>query len=405
MSSSSVSLESLRQTLEGGHSHLQGNVPQESERSLGNAPDVDDGANRRSSDGNSYRTASSAPFSFGMLSKQIDGYVRGMPFAFYTEPELATIYIVEGVYRSLRDKQFTLVAEEDAEIAIQASGYETCFYRIHFDDIASRTLGSVSWRGCENVESTFSTDSGRMEVLIHLSPIRARRDGVSQMGFLEGLKSVDGHALDPQDESGDGDKADKPASEESSRDANDERKADPLRSRPATGLHAQTTNDSRKKSKEDVENAKLHRISVRSNVAGTLVAADKSCELPCTLDLPSNEPYEVRPRVGARQIGLAYSSSAQGDGDISIDFCSMIVRIQESYVAGDPSPYQVADIAVNGRLAVRQSDKAKFVLPCGAYEIDARTETESGRLEGKMSVDVNERAKTYVFAIPLSFVE
>lgn len=54
------------------------------------------------------------------------------------------------------------------------------------------------------------------------------------------------------------------------------------------------------------------------------------------------------------------------------------------------------------RQLARQTDKATFILPCGTHEIKARTDTEFGRLEGSLSVDMTDRSKTHVYAISLS---
>ncbi|MBS7381490.1 MAG: serine/threonine protein kinase, partial [Bradymonadales bacterium] len=179
MSQSPVSLETLRQMLEAAR--LGNDLPQNGDYSNGAVVDIDDRTAVLPSDGEAYRSISASSFVYDAPKTRKHSFARGVPFAFYTEPSSATIYVVEGVYRDLEDKHFLLVAEQDTEVAIQAAGYETCFYRVHFDDIATRTLGNVSWRGCAGVESTFSLHAGQMQVLVHLNPIRAwRNDGDEQ---------------------------------------------------------------------------------------------------------------------------------------------------------------------------------------------------------------------------------
>ena len=387
MSQSPVSLETLRQTLEAAR--LGNDLPQNGDYSNGAVVDIDDRTAVLPSDGEAYRSISASSFVYDAPKTRKHSFARGVPFAFYTEPSSATIYVVEGVYRDLEDKHFLLVAEQDTEVAIQAAGYETCFYRVHFDDIATRTLGNVSWRGCAGVESTFSLHAGQMQVLVHLNPIRAwRNDGDEQ--------NIDSDQRQPQDNAEERDPIDNGA-----RGVAEARTANRTRPRTSTP-RAQELNEIRQNAQSAEKNSAIDRISARTNVLATLASADESCELPCTLDVPRNGHYEVRPRVSSRQIGVNYSATAQGDRNVSVDFCKMIVRIQESYVPGDPSPYQVADISIDERQLARQTDKATFILPCGTHEIKARTDTEFGRLEGSLSVDMTDRSKTHVYAISLS---
>lgn len=387
MSQSPVSLETLRQTLEA--TRLGNDLPQNGDNSNGAAVDIDDRTAVLPSDGEAYRSISASSFVYDAPKTRKHSFARGVPFAFYTEPSSATIYVVEGVYRDLEDKHFLLVAEQDTEVAIQAAGYETCFYRVHFDDIATRTLGNVSWRGCAGVESTFSLHTGQMQVLVHLNPIRAWRNDGNEQNIDSDQRQAQYNAevRDPIDNGARG--------VAEARTAN--------RTRPRTSTpRAQELNEIRKNVQSVEKNSAIDRISARTNVRATIASADESCELPCTLDVPRNDHYEVRPRVSSRQIGVNYSATAQGDRNVSVDFCKMIVRIQESYVPGDPSPYQVADISIDERQLARQTDKATFILPCGAHEIKARTDTEFGRLEGSLSVDMTDRSKTHVYAISLS---
>ena len=387
MSQSPVSLETLRQTLEAAR--LGNDLPQNGDYSNGAVVDIDDRTAVLPSDGEAYRSISASSFVYDAPKTRKHSFARGVPFAFYTEPSSATIYVVEGVYRDLEDKHFLLVAEQDTEVAIQAAGYETCFYRVHFDDIATRTLGNVSWRGCAGVEATFSLHAGQMQVLVHLNPIRAwRNDGDEQ--------NIDSDQRQPQDNAEERDPIDNGA-----RGVAEARTANRTRPRTSTP-RAQELNEIRQNAQSAEKNSAIDRISARTNVRATLASADESCELPCTLDVPRNGHYEVRPRVSSRQIGVNYSATAQGDRNVSVDFCKMIVRIQESYVPGDPSPYQVADISIDERQLARQTDKATFILPCGTHEIKARTDTEFGRLEGSLSVDMTDRSKTHVYAISLS---
>ena len=387
MSQSPVSLETLRQTLEA--TRLGNDLPLNGDNSNGAVVDIDDRSVVLPSDGEAYRSISASPFVYDAPKTRKHSFARGVPFAFYTEPSSATIYVVEGVYRDLEDKHFLLVAEQDTEVAIQAAGYETCFYRVHFDDIVTRTLGNVSWRGCAGVESTFSLHTGQMQVLVHLNPIRAwRNDGNEQ--------NIDSDQRQAQDNAEVRDPIDNGA-----RGVAEARSANRTRPRLSTP-RAQELNEIRKNVQSVEKNSEIDRISARTNVRATIASADESCELPCTLDVPRNGHYEVRPRVSSRQIGVNYSATAQGDRNVSVDFCKMIVRIQESYVPGDPSPYQVADISIDERRLARQTDKATFILPCGAHEIKARTDTEFGRLEGSLSVDMTDRSKTHVYAISLS---
>ncbi len=346
-----------------------------------------------------YVAAAQSPMTYGPIFSHARKFSRGVPFAFYTSPDEATIYIVEGVYRALEDKHFLLVAEEDTEVAIQAPGYETCFYRVHFGDLTRRSLDYAAWRGCESVESAFSARTGRMEIFAKLSPMRARRDGEQKSGILringdgdakiQNIAGVDAFDADVSDKSEyhESDGAFVPTGGTESRE-----KA------PKLGRRAKETAEM---PSDGAAESEVYAVSGQSNRAARLVSQGRSCDLPCTAMLLKGAPYEIRPNVSGRQIGIPVRGAVTGTQTVAAEFCRAAVRIQESYAPGDPSPYQAADIAADGRVYAQQTETATFILPCGVHDFEAHADTAYGRLSGRIRADLRDGAKSHVFSIAL----
>ena len=347
-----------------------------------------------------YGAASQSPMTYGPIFSFARNFSRGVPFAFYTSPDAATIYIVEGVYRALEDKHFLLVAEEDTEVAIQAPGYETCFYRVHFGDLTHRLLDYVSWRGCESVESSFSARTGRMEIFAALSPMRARRDGDQNSGILRINGGIDGKVQDIADvgefRADISENSELHASEGTSSASGDS----------GSRVNAHTAGRRAKETGEMMPDGSVgietYAVSARSNRDARLVSSRQSCDLPCTAMLSKGESYEIRPNVSGHQIGIPVRGAVTGTQAVDAEFCRAAVRIQESYAPGDPSPYQAADIAADGQVYARQTDTATFILPCGVHDIEAHADTAYGRLSGRIRADLRDGAKSHVFSVALS---
>ena len=96
-------------------------------------------------------------------------------------------------------------------------------------------------------------------------------------------------------------------------------------------------------------------------------------------------PFEIRPQVSGRKVAVPYRGKFS-EGRVRVDFCEATVRIEESYVSGDPSPYQVADIYLDGRRVAQQVSIVRLVAPCQTYRIEARTNANAGVLRGNASV-------------------
>ena len=79
----------------------------------------------------------------------------------------------------------------------------------------------------------------------------------------------------------------------------------------------------------------------------------------------------------------------------------MTIRILESFIEGDPAPYQLSDIAIDGRVAAHQVDRASFVLPCGSHTVTARTQSGAIRLSASATIQTDD-SKPVVQAIRLA---
>lgn len=363
----------------------------------------------------SYREMSSRSLLPGDWAGRSDFYARGVPFAFYTLPAEATIYIVEGVYRALESKHFLLVAGQDTEVAIQAPGYETCFYRVHFDREGSTHFDSIQGSGCASMETTFSMRTGRVEVFVGLASIRAVRTADEKRMELESSK-FNAEISDTSEEvssraiqgsagaRGDGIEAEVQGARRSGESDKDGRKGGEAVGRGRGRLSSKGSKalSAQEKSRAEARLPEILSFGVRSNRRAMLISGGESCELPCELPLEKGSAYEVKPFVKGRQIGIPYAGVAQVGGALRVEFCQLTVRIRESFVPGDPAPYQVADIAIGDRVYARQSDRGVFILPCGKYAVRAQIDTESGRLEGQMEVDLTDGSQAYIQSMQLS---
>lgn len=300
------------------------------------------------------------PMKFENFTRQSRSYFLGVSFAFYTEPEEATIYIVEGTYRALEGKQFVLAADDRFEMAIQAPGYATCLYRVLFDD--NGKFDRIESHNCESVTSVFSLRTQRMEVLISLEPIRVQREAEMRDSTAE-------TTVEPK----------MPNAQETPQ----EKAAAPKKERK-TRVQKQTPSSSEPPQKQE----KL-KFGAKANRDATLRIGERMCDLPCELEGEANEAFAIRPKESGRTIGMAQTGRLSKNEWRDVRFCDLTIRIAESYIADDPAPYQAADIYVDGVLAVQQVERAHIVTTCGPHEIKAQTLSNFGKLTGNASVKLD----------------
>lgn len=329
-------------------------------------------------------------------------YRSGVPVLFRTEPESATLYIVEGGYRALDGKSVQLLTDRDVEIALQAPGYETCMFRVRFNGGGGEAFQNMDWENCLGVSAKLSADSHRIDVDVRLMPLRGRSVGTEDVDE----DSVEADGLNPSggatEEKGQMEQDGKRVVPETTADSlersadSSETEQDSIDAKDAALPSSKTARENEKaRSKEKTAargETRLSRTaqknvtsSVSASVASRLVAGELRVSLPADVSLPEGTSFEIQPLVSGRKIAVPYRGKFGAEG-IRVDFCEATVRIEESYVPGDPSPYQVADIYLNGRRIASQASLVRLVAPCQIYEVEARTTSSSARLRGRATV-------------------
>ena len=327
-------------------------------------------------------------------------FTKGVPVGLHTLPDQSSIYIVEGEYRALDGKQFVLLPGRDVEIAIQSLGYETCLMRFRFDE--KHKFEKIHWERCGKTESFFDIFHGRFEYLVALEPMRARN-----------IESVNGDSGDTASAS----ERDAAASARGSDgETSDVQELEKTPSRPRKNASAKSAVEpvrGENKTRHDASRTRADNRDISRNVAVQLTSTrsaaaksgESSCRIPCAVYGAQGEGYEVVPEVSGRQIAIPYRASFHagqgGKNSDNIRFCEMTIRILESFIEGDPAPYQLSDIAIDGRVAAHQVDRASFVLPCGSRAVTARTPGGAIRLCASATIQTDD-SKPVVQAIRLA---
>lgn len=128
------------------------------------------------------------------------------------------------------------------------------------------------------------------------------------------------------------------------------------------------------------------KIKAKANREAFLTFNGQKLSLPSEVSIASGQDWNVTPVVSGRYIAISKTGKYEQDQEISAQFCELIVRISESFVPNDPSPYQIADIYIDGVLYARKSDTASFVLPCGNHEIQAKYDDTHISLEARATI-------------------
>ena len=310
----------------------------------------------------------------------------GVPLHFVTEPEAATLYIVEGGYRAFEGKSVQLLTDRDVEIALQAPGYETCMFRLKSWGSSAHAFRDVGWEDCLGVSSRLSLAEQRLDVDVRLKPLRSKVSEPEKAGpetaevpespesaeaglaaasdVPEGVAETEGNAPDVSRVPSDGEAVAKSSGKGQSREK---------------GMAGRDENRIAKPARKIVSS------SVSASVAANLVADGQKFALPAEVSLPVGTPFEIQPQVSGRKVAVPYRGKF-GEGVIRGEFCEATVRIEESYVPGDPAPYQVADIYLDGRRIASSASLVRVVAPCQSYDIEARTGGGGASLRGRLSV-------------------
>lgn len=334
-------------------------------------------------------------------------YRSGVPVLFRTDPESATLYIVEGGYRALDGKSVQLLTDRDVEIALQAPGYETCLFRVRFNGGGGEAFQNMDWVDCLGVSARLSADSHRIDVDVRLRPLRGRNGGADKDDDRVEAAMQDADAAAPEkavapeknvqladegrgvvpEAAGDSmERAADSAGAELDSQAEADASSPALRTaRENEKIRTKEKNSAREETRLPKTAQNKISSSVSASMASRLVAGELRVVLPAEVSLPEGTAFEIQPLVSGRKIAVPYRGRFGADS-IRADFCEATVRIEESYVPGDPSPYQVADIYLNGRRVAAQASIVRLVAPCQAYEVEARTASSTARLRGSATV-------------------
>ncbi len=328
------------------------------------------------------------------ISTLSEGYMRGLPFLFRTGPEEATIYVVEGEYRKLDGKQVNLLPSHDVEIAIQAPGYETCLFLVQFSQSEGDADHGMKWQNCAGVSTRFSVQEQRVEVDVRLKSIRAQEfDGAIGLDPKPGNEVPEVRQVAPEKAEETVDVSEGRASVDENVQVSPEVENKPEKVVPKpekkekrSGSEKRPEKKAVKEPEKKAEQSVVH-ASVKANVSGVIKVNGQRYELPAQIDVESGTAVEIEPKVTGRRKGISWRGKVTGEV-VEVSFCEASVRINESYVAGDPAPYQISDIYLNGALVVKQADSAHFVLPCGTYELDAKIHAGERELKAHRTMTV-----------------
>lgn len=270
----------------------------------------------------------------------------GLPFVFQTNPQHATIYVVEGNYHNLNGKSVVLKPGKNVEIAIQAPGYESCFLKLTFKETEKVTFESMTWQNCASTYTQFSVQDHQLALVAQLTPIRADRNDVAPMP-----------------------KTEEHVQSEASTTAQVAPKSKPVVKKR---INAE---------KPAPQMAITHHIQTShpalANVDGATV------QLPGNLTAKQDTKIKITPKVSGKTVAIPQIITWNNQTPDNIAFCNVKIRIRESYVPGDPAPYQIADIFVDGKPIAKQTDFASIILPCGEHQAEAKIQAGNTALQGK----------------------
>ncbi len=301
-------------------------------------------------------------------------FQQGFPLYMRTDPENATMYIVEGSYRALEEKSVILLPGSNAEIAIQAPGYETCLLHMYFDKDSQSAMQNTEWQNCRAVSTRFLAKEQRVEISVSLQAMRPNWGDTP-------AKSPEADPASEPTEAPDIQVVEPPSDDAPDSEPAPKKNAADTAQKLANTVHPVRTPKKTAKSTETTQspNTKRQQIShtFKASIPAEVVVDGKHHALPYTLEADVNTAVQIMPAVSGRKIAIPWQSKISGELPSNIDFCEATIRIREYYIDGDPAPYQIADIAVDGTTRARQTDMAIFVLPCGKHTFSASNKEHS----------------------------
>ena len=334
-------------------------------------------------------------------------FQKGFPLYLRTEPENATMYIIEGSYRGLeeKEKRVILLPGNNAEIAVQAPGYETCLLHLYFDKDSQNAMQNTEWQNCRGVSSRFLAKEQRVEISVVLQSIRPNW-GETQ------TKHSDAEVLAANTETASKgmNGAESPENSADTGDATANEQADARHPLGRADHGSERTVRTPKKTGKTVEKSGSGQASnpaarvshaFKSNISAEVVVNGERHALPFTVEADADASVQIVPSVSGRKIAVPWQGKLSDKSPANVDFCEATIRIREYYVEGDPAPYQISDISVDGVLRARQTDMAIFVLPCGKHSFTASANAHSVPLSASVQATL-ESGKPYSTAISLS---
>ena len=261
---------------------------------------------------------------------------RGIDLTIHTTPEEAHLNVLQASYSLLEDHHITLIADTDAEFEIQADGYEACHFNLIFDEFMPR----LEWQHCAGVSTKYAKDFESAVIEITLTKLPEPPPAV-----ISPVNPLPVSAQSPTHV------AKKPHTSE------------------RTSVRQRSTSTQSAEPEE-------HRISVRANMTAVLSLSGKEYSLPNEVIARSGESASIRPIVQKHDIAIPYVTHITDKTNIEVAFCRAIIHIAEFYIPGDPAPYQVANIQVDGVTYAKNTERASFILPCGPHTFSAEFQSD-----------------------------
>lgn len=268
---------------------------------------------------------------------------HGIDLMIQTTPPEAHINVIQASYAFLDDHHIKLIADSDAEFEILAEGYKPCHFNLIFDESMPR----LEWQHCAGVSTKYTKDFDSAVLEISLTKLPPANPIISPVKPL---------------------------------------------AKPSVAARPAHTSDKAPKTRQNDSPAnnvpQQHRISVRANIPAILSLSGHDYALPTEVVAHDGELAVIRPTANSHDILLPYSTPVTDKNTIEVEFCRALIHIAEFYVPGDPSPYQIADIKIDGVTLSKNTDMATFVLPCGKHTFSAEFQSDHFHLSATQDVTV-----------------
>ena len=321
---------------------------------------------------------------------------KELPFYIQTHPENAAFYIAEGAYKELERNTFKLIPGRDLEVDIQSKGYETCIFRVEYDSEGGHSYRNANWSNCKSVSTKYSAANQRFEVDVYLLPeqpapaetVQANESQPPQMDAPEAAPIEDSSAP-----------AEAPAV------AADEAQAPQNTAKPKDNNKNSAPSKTKPRDKAaDKPAEKQQAFAISSNIDANIIIHTEQGKETYNISSPvSAAPgtaFEIEPIVSGRKIAIPYKGKFSSQ-KLDVHFCEAKIRINESYAEGDPAPYQLADILLDGNIIAKHADAVSLVLPCKKYELSARIHAGSTNLNASQTLTLSPDAPSPNIALTL----